>query len=84
MLNDTQINAVMAAYEAIVRRNTDDNWDAVAEVAADDAGEVIYEVWDTAHDLGFTDLSDADRDALGDATYILKDRLAAEVAARVV
>jgi hypothetical protein len=84
MLTETQIATIIAEYEAIVRINTTPDWDAIAEVAADTDGEVVYEVCDTANDLGFTELTDADRDALGDAAGVLKDRLAAEVAARPV
>jgi hypothetical protein len=81
-LSNTQISAIIAKYEEIVRGNTDENWDAVAEVASDTEGDVIYEVWDTANDLGFTELSDTDRDALGDAVDILKQRFAVEVSNR--
>jgi hypothetical protein len=82
MLTETQITAVITEYESIVRINTTADWDAIAEVAADTDGEVVYEVWDTANDCGFTELTDADRDALGNAAGVLKERLATEVSAR--
>ena len=81
-LNHTQISAVIAKYEEIVRQNSDENWDAIAEVAADTEGEVVYEVWDTANDLGFTELTDADRDALSDASEVLKRQLFIQVSNR--
>lgn len=79
-LSETQISVIIAKYEEIVRHNTDEKWNAIAQVAADTDGEVIYEVCYTAYDLGFTELSDADRDALSDAVDVLKNRFSTEVA----
>jgi hypothetical protein len=64
---------IIAEYESIVRSN-----DAVLAVANDKDGEVIFEVWDVARDLGYS-LSDRDHDVLEGAAQALKERLGAEI-----
>jgi hypothetical protein len=81
-LTSEDITIIISKYESIVRKNTDENWDAMAAVANDRDGDVVFEVWETAEDLGFTELTDADRDALCDAGDRLKERLGLEVDAR--
>lgn len=78
-LSDTEVEAVIAHYDEIVRGNaeTTKTHDVIAEVIADDTGEVVWEVVETAEEMGH-DLTDADRDALQDAADAYRARLAAE------
>ena len=81
-LSDTQISAIISEYEDTVRRNTNVDWDAIFLVAADEDADVIYEVFDTAYDMGHASLTGKDIFRLAYATDDLKIKLAAEVSSR--
>lgn len=81
-LSDTQITAIISKYEDTVRRNTNVDWDAISLVAADEDADVIYEVFDTAWEMGHPLLTDQDVFRLAYATDDLKAKLAAEVSSR--
>ena len=72
-MTEEDIAKVIASYDEDVRAN-----DAAAEVAADKQGEVAFEVLDTAHDLGYTDRTNADDAALRRAARDYRERLAVE------
>lgn len=76
------VNEIIAHYESIIRSNTTAEWDAIALVAFDDQGEVIYEVFDTASDLGYS-LSGPGLDLLAKEAEALKARLRIEVGERI-
>ena len=80
-MNRHDVDRVIAAYDASVRRNTTPSYDALQAVADDYDGEVGHEVIETAEQLGYTP-TDADVRMLLTAADAYGARLAAELAER--
>lgn len=76
------VDEIIAHYESAIRQNTTPDWDAIALVAFDDQGEVLYEIFDTASDLGYS-LSGPGLDLLAKEAEALKARLRVEVGERI-
>lgn len=78
------VEAILAAYDTEVRRNTTPEWDALRAVATCDEGYqgAFGEVLDTAEELGYpTPIDDAFYDLLEEAFRAYQTRLVAELAA---
>jgi hypothetical protein len=80
------VERVMARYDEIVTGNRSADWDTFRAVEADIDGDVIFEVLDTATEMGFVRETDEDSDAWFDAIQpflddykdLLRKRLADE------
>lgn len=68
---------VIAEYDRMVRLNTTPDYDAIAEVIADDGFEVRYEVCEVAEGMGWL-VDDDLGDKLHDAADVYQARLARE------
>ena len=64
-MDTATLNIIAADYNERVIANTGKRWNAAAAVLVDSHGEVVYELSDTARDLGY-DLDQDEWDALYD------------------
>lgn len=67
-MDTTTLNTIAADYNERVVANTHEGWNAAAAVLVDSTGEVVYELADTARDLGY-DLDQDEWDALYDVWH---------------